>query len=43
MDFVQKSKFEEEEVRKSKKSYQKRSFLILWKEKNDFKLKKLNF
>ena len=25
------------------KSYQKRSFLILWKEKNDFKWKKLKF
>ena len=27
----------------SQKSYQKRSLLILWKEKNDFKIKKLNF
>ena len=27
----------------SQKSYQKRSFLILWKEKNDFKWKKLKF
>ena len=27
----------------SQKSYQKRSFLILWKEKNDFKWKKLRF
>ena len=27
----------------SQKSYQKRSFLILWKEKNDFKKKKLKF
>ena len=27
----------------SQKFYQKTSFLILWKEKNDFKWKKLNF
>ena len=27
----------------SQKSYQKTSFLILWKEKNDFKRKKLKF
>ena len=27
----------------SQKSYQKKSFLILWKEKNDFKSKKLKF
>ena len=27
----------------SHKSYEKRSFLILWKEKNDFKRKKLKF
>ena len=26
-----------------KNSYQKRSFLILWKKKNDFKRKKLKF
>ena len=29
--------------RYSQKSYQKRSFFTLWKEKNDFKWKKLNF
>ena len=39
MDFVQNSNFFYR--RFSKKSYQKRSFLILWKEKNDFKRKKL--
>ena len=27
----------------SQKSFQKTSFLILWKEKNDFKRKKLKF
>ena len=30
-------------LRFSQKSYQKRPILILWKEKNDFKRKKLKF
>ena len=41
MDFVQKSNFSY--LHFSQKSHQKRSFLILCKEKNDFKQEKLKF
>ena len=41
MDFVQTSNFSGRCF--SEKLFQKRSFLVLWKEKNDFKRKKLKF
>ena len=41
MDFVQKSDFFLFAF--SQKFYQETSFLILWKEKNDFKWKKFKF